>query len=211
MDLEECSDKISWAFEDDADEDQRLPIWVRNLRKSIDKSCLPKAISLKDASSDDVSALGLAEGIGQQAQHILREKLPLFAELLGMPYTEADEDELEAEFDKLKHLKERAEKKLGDSSLQEKKAYHTSFADGLAPLLDEQGQPKGAKTNTMLEFLMILNWPVIEKNCRTRRQLYELLQPMCANFKIELGGYERVEKMLERIEFSPANPGRPKK
>lgn len=211
MDLKEFNEKIGWAFEAGADEDERLPVWVRNLYKNIVKSCLPEVGTLKNASSDDFSALGFAFGAGIQCQDIIQEFAPLLASAMGIKFTEADSDELETEFSELEFLKKRAEEKLVAATREEKKTYYDSVADGQTPLIDEQGQPQGAKTNTPLEFLMIMSWPVIEENCRTRRQLYEKLQPMCKIFNIELGNYKRVEKIFERIDFTPAKPGRPKK
>ena len=211
MDPKEFNEKISWAFESGADEDDRLPVWVRNLYKNIVKSCLPEVGSLKDASIDDFSALGFAFGTGIQCQDIIQEFAPLLASAMGIEFTETDSDELQTEFSELEFLNKRAEEKLVAATREEKKIYYDSVADGQTPLIDEKGQPQGAKTNTPLEFLMIMSWPVIEENCRTRRQLYEKLQPMCKIFNIELGNYERVKKMLMRIGFNPAKPGRPKK
>ena len=211
MDQKELEEKILWLSETNALEDERLPIWVRNLLNNILKSCLPTISKMEDANPDGIELKGLAIGTGIQMKEILEEKLPQFLGIMGIDYSESDKIELEKEFNPLDELKEDVELELNVSKSLKKRKFHQAVAEGLEPILDEKGKLVLSKTNTSLEFLMLCLWPVIEDQCRNRIQLYEFLEPICGMLNIELGDFSRVVKMCERIRFSPAKPGRPKK
>ena len=211
MDQKEIEEKLGWAFESNALEDERLPIWVRNILRDIPKSYLPNISKMEEADPDGIELKGLAIGSGIQIKEILEEKLPQFADIMGIDYSESDQSELEEEFNLVDELEEEAQQELSVSKSSKKREFHQAVTEGLEPLLDEEGNLRLAKTNTSLEFLMLFLWPIIEDQCQNRPQLYEFLEPICGICNVELGDFLRVVKMCERIGFSPAKPGRPKK
>ena len=211
MDQKEIKEKLGWTFESNALEDERLPIWVRNIIRDIPKSYLPNSSKMEEADPDGIELKGLAIGTGIQIKEILEEKLRQFSDITGIDYSESDQSELEEEFKLVDELEEQAQQELNVSKSSKKREFHQAVTDGLEPILDERGYPLLAKTNTSLEFLMLFLWPQIDEKCQNRPQFHEFLKPICKIFKVELGDYERIEKMCERIGFSPAKPGRPKK
>ena len=211
MDQKEIKEKLCWAFESNALEDERLPIWVRNILRNIPKSYLPNISKMEGADPEGIELKGLVIGTGIQIKEILDEKLRQFSDITGIDYSESDQSELEEEFNLVDELEEEVQQELNVSKSSKKREFHKAVTDGLEPLLDEEGNLRLAKTNTSLEFLMLLLWPIIEDQCQNRPQLYEFLKPICVICNVELGEYERVEKMCERIGFSPAKSGRPKK
>ena len=211
MDQKEIEEKLGWAFESNALEDERLPIWVRNILRNIPKSYLPNSSKMEEADPEGIELKGLAIGTGIQIKEILEEKLSQLADITGIDYSESDQSELEEEFKMVDELEEQAQQELNVSKSSKKREFHQAVTDGLEPILDERGYPLLAKTNTSLEFLMLFLWPQIDEKCQNRPQLYEFLKPICVICNVELGEYERVEKMCERIGFSPAKPGRPRK
>ena len=210
MDQKEIEEKLGWTFESNALEDERLPIWVRNILRNIPKSYLPNNSKMEDADPDGIELKGLAIGTGLQIKEILDEKLPQLADIMGIDYSETDQIELVEEFNLLYELEEEVQQELNVSKSSKKREFHQAVTEGLEPLTDEEGNPRLAKTNTSLEFLMLSLWPVIEDQCLNRPQLYKFLDPICGICNVNLGDFLRVVKMCERIGFSPAKPGRPK-
>jgi hypothetical protein len=211
MDQKEIEEKLGWAFQSNALEDERLPFWVRNIIRNISKSYLPNISKMEEADPDGIELKGLAIGSGIQIKEILEEKLPQLADIMGIDYPESYQSELEEEFNLVDELEEKAQQELNVSKSSKKREFHQAVTDGLEPILDERGYPLLAKTNTSLEFLMLILWPQIDEKCQNRPQLYEFLKPICPKCKVELGNYRRVEKICERIGFCPAKSGRPKK
>ena len=142
--------------------------------------------------------------------------------------TELDKklDKIEEELTELKDFIGDYEGEITEGPNHEESEYLEGKSEGLQLIKDEEGQIKGAKDNTKLLSIMYSLWPVIEERCKTRRQLYEFLlkaffKPTSSKEKFDIlkvegdpplviGTYERVKKILERIEFSPARPGRPR-
>ena len=209
--------------------DEALPLWVRNIIKHFHLTGVKKlfdAISNEDFGSHGI---GLMAGSAKHIETML-ESLPEFKEeiLDLMKGTELDKklDQAEEEFTELKDFIGDYEQEISKGSNHEESKYLEGKSEGLQLIRDEEGQIKGVRDNTQLLFLIYRLWPVIEEQCKTRRELYEFLlkntwkssEPeekfnilmVEADPPSVVGSYERVEKILKRIRFNPATVGRPK-
>ncbi|MDA7758031.1 hypothetical protein N8920_09025, partial [Opitutales bacterium] len=135
-------------------------------------------------------------------------------------------DQAEEVFTEMKDFIGDYEQEISKGSNHEESKYLEGKSEGLQLIKDEEGQIKGARDNTQFLLLIYRLWPVIEEQCKTRRELYEFLLKITwkssetvEKFNILMveadpppvvGSYERVEKILKRIRFNPATVGRPK-
>ena len=209
--------------------DEALPLWVRNIIKHFHLTGVKKlfdAISNEDFGSHGI---GLMAGSVKHIETMLESLPEVKEEILDlMKGTELYKklDQAEEELIELKDFIGDYEQEISKGSNHEESKYLEGKSEGLQLIKDEEGQIKGARDNTQLLFLIYRFWPVIEVQCKTRREFYEfLLKNTWKSFEPEekfnilmveadppsvVGSYERVVKILKRIRFNPATVGRPK-
>lgn len=210
--------------------DEEIPVWVRNIIKHFHLTGVKKlfdAIGNEDFGSHGI---GLMVGSLKHIITILEDAPELDKDTLDqMKGTELDKklDQAEEDLTEFEDFIEIYQEKISKGSNHEESKYLEGKSEGLQLIKDEEGQIKGARDNTTLLVIMYLSWPVIEENCRTRRELYEYLlkmfwKPSNSDEKFNIlmveadppsiiGTYERVQKILKRIGFNPSSLGRPKK
>ena len=136
-------------------------------------------------------------------------------------------DEFEKDCEDLREFEKKTLKDIEAATNHKASEFYQGKSDGLKSLQDEEGNWQGTRLNTELLMIMLSLWPIIEKYLKTRREVYRLLLAIYwkrgnpdDKFDVEkaennpdpsVGSFERVKKMLERIGYNPAKPGRPKK
>jgi len=136
-------------------------------------------------------------------------------------------DEFEKDGEHFERFEEKTKEYKKAWSNHEASEFYQGKSKGLKSLQDEEGNWQGTRLNTELLLVMLSLWPTIEEHFKTRRDVYRLLLAIYfkrenpdAKFDLEkeesnpnpkVGSFERVKKMLKRIGFNPAKPGRPKK
>ena len=86
-----------------------------------------------------------------------------------------------------------------------------SILQRLQSIFDGYLNPKFVSLDTILTLAMLINWPYIQDNIKTRSDCYDYLTSLLFLKDFDVGSYERVEKFFERVGYSPAKPGRPMK
>jgi hypothetical protein len=210
-------------------DDEALPLWVRNIVKHFHGTgikALFDAIGSEDFGSHGI---GLLAGSAKHIEAMLEDLPEPDKDTLDlMKGTELDKklEQIEEELTELKDFIGDYEGEITEGPNHEESEYLEGKSEGLQLIKDEEGQIKGARENTKLLAIMYLAWPFIEEKCKTRRDVYEYLLRKCwkpekpgEQFDMqtveaypppEIGSYDRIKKILERIEFSPARPGRPR-
>ena len=98
-----------------------------------------------------------------------------------------------------------------DLSSEEEINFMNSKLQGLQSLFDGNLNLNFESLDTKLTLAMLMFWPYIQDNIMTRSECYNYLSSLPYLKDFDVGSYERVEKFFERIGYSPAKPGRPKK
>ena len=187
-----------------------LPIWVKTLREKLSSTVFKKFKGF-DEDADNIDISGFVSGA---AKH-LDESLDALSSKLDI---QIDQDvsydvpdshkEDENVFNSFIEDANESQKELNS---EDEIKFIDSKKEGLQSLFDENLNPKFESLDTKLTVAMLLNWLYIHDNIKTRPDCYKYLRNLPFLKDFDVGSYERVEKFFERIGFSPAKPGRPKK
>jgi hypothetical protein len=215
-------------------EDKSLPLWVRNIIESLHETSFKELAPLVDGEPSDPKTAGLAIGLAKHLETIasdIFEKIPNLEDL-NSKLSELGEfqnrmDELEQDSEKFEEYENKTLETINNGSNHDESNFLLGKSEGLQSLQDKDGNFKHQRKNTGVLMLLLISWPDIEEKCKTRRDVYEYLLRKCwkpekpgEQFDMqtveaypppEIGSYDRIKKILERIEFSPARPGRPRK
>ena len=215
-------------FDPESIDDESLPLWVRNAINHFHGTgvkLLLDVIRKKDFGPYEIGLLaGSAKHIDEILESLPKIKQEYLDKLKGTKVGKKF-DQIEHKLAEIKILIDGYERDISKDSNHEESKYLKGKSEGLQLIKDEEDQIKGARENTKLLALMYFVWPVVEENCKTRRELYEfLLKSTWKSSEPEekfniltveadppsvVGSYERVEKVLRRIGFNPAKAGRP--
>jgi hypothetical protein len=206
---QEYVDKVELALLPEAEKNRKLPRWVRNLRKKINNSIFKIYQKLNLNENDDPYEVAFKIGAAREMREYLYENLAKFENFTGKKTDPSDLDEFEEEYSVIEEIQQKKEQALTNAPRTELAKYHKGMSEGLEAVLDDDGQFKGGKEDSKIALLLLMSWPIIQDTIKTRRELYERLRFWFGEKRI--GDFKRMERMFERIKFSPAKPGRPRK
>ena len=106
---------------------------------------------------------------------------------------------------------EEANESSKDLNSEEEIKFMNAKLQGLQSIFDGNLNLKFESLDTKLILAMLINWPYIQDNIKTRSECYNYFTSLPFLKDFDVGSFERVEKFFERIGYSPAKPGRPKK
>ena len=191
--------KMELLGDEQAYSDGRLPAWVANLVQNLNKSVFREIADTGIQDMEQAYSKGFYAGLGKlfdqlmqktelpdQRDHEDIDDLPLIQELSNL-YTDSVKQENNS-----------------DEALCE---YFFGVKKGKESVLDEQGRLKHSTLSSELSLIMFAAWPYIDESISNRRQMYDFFVNRLG--KQRVGDFKRVEKFLQRIGFSPAEPGRP--
>ena len=118
------------------------------------------------------------------------------------------EKQLDEDEDLIKSFVEDAQNIQKDLDSETESEFLKSKIEGLSSLFTNDSNIIYESLDTNLTVSMLMAWPYINKNIKTRKECFKFLVVKLGESQI--GSYERVEKFFERIKFSPAVVGRPK-
>ena len=98
---------------------------------------------------------------------------------------------------------------IEDANQSDFSAFYANLAKGSQSFYTEDNQLKHGSLDSEISLFTLMCWPHIEHNMKTRKDCYHFLIEKLGEQRV--GSYERLEKYFERISFSPARVGRPKK
>jgi hypothetical protein len=206
---EEYSRKLELTDEPEAHLNTDLPIWVRNLRLKLNNTIFKPFQFLLEAEPDDLNASGYAIGLARPIKEKLFEKLDELTKLTGLEFTADDRAEFDKEYAELEEFKKEKDIEVENSTTDKASEYYGGVSEGMKSLWDKDGQIKGKKLDTDLALYMMMTWPWIEDVIRNRNQMHQVFVDIFG--KRRTGSLKRVHRFLERIQFSPAKRGRPRK
>ena len=192
---------------DGMDEDE-LPIWVTNLK---DKSMSSVFKKFKEYDSEDIDPNKLAGFVAGSFKHLNQVSDKILSKIdvpKDIEISEPLEKQLDEDEDLIRSFIEDVENTQKDLDSKTESEFLESKIEGLGSLFTNDSNIKYESLDTKLTFSMLIAWPYIHKNIKTRKECFKFL---VANLgESQIGSYERVEKFFERIKFSPAVVGRPK-
>ena len=197
-------------FVPDGMKEDDLPIWVKNLKDKLYSTVYKKFKEVED-KADETEIAGFISGT---AKH-LDESLESLSSKLDIPteqkISKSVLTRLEDEENLFNSFVEGLNESQKELNSEEEIKFLNSKLQGLRSIFDENLNPKFESLDTKLTLAMLMFWPYIQDNIKTRSECYNYLISLPFLKDFDVGSYERVEKFFERIGYSPAKPGRPKK
>ncbi|MDC1005635.1 hypothetical protein OAQ34_08410 [Opitutales bacterium] len=208
MNAEEYIEFLFNQFVPDGMNEDELPIWVINLKDKFMSSVFKK---FKEYDSEDIDPNQLAGFVAGAVKH-LEETSDKVLSKINVPkdieISEPLEKQLDEDEDLIRTFVEDTENIQKDLDSKTESEFLKSKIEGLSSLFTNDSNIKYESLDTKLTFSMLIAWPYIHKNIKTRKECFKFLVVKLGESQI--GSYERVEKFFERIEYSPAKVGRPK-
>jgi hypothetical protein len=209
MNPEEYCTLLLLALEPEAQNNEELPLWVRSLRSKLDDSVFKELVPLLLADPNDPKSAGFGIGAGRKLEQSLFDGISDLESKTGHTMSAEDLKEMKEELSVLQDFEKDNFNKIPKADLEELTIFSASILAGLESLYTKDGQLKHAEPRTRTVLFMLIFWPHIETKFKTRRECFEFLKVGLG--KNLVGSYDSVEKFFERIKYSPAKLGRPKK
>ena len=188
--------------------EDELPIWVINLKDKLISSVFKK---FNEYDSEDITLNQLAGFVTGAVKHLEETSGKVLSKIdvpKDIEISEPFEKQLDEDEDLIRTFVEDTEKIQKDLDSKTESECLESKIEGLGSLFTDDSNIKYESLDTKLTFSMLMEWPYIHKNIKTRKECFKFLVAKLGESQI--GSYERVEKFFERIKFSPAVVGRPK-
>ena len=197
-------------FIPDGMKEDDLPRWVKNLRGKLLSTVLSNFKEV-DKNADETEIAGFVSGAVKHLDESLENMLSKSDIPINQDVTNDDLDRFKDDLNLINSFVEEVNESQKELNSEEEIKFMNSKLQGLQSIFDENLNPKFESLDTKLTLAMLMFWPYILDNIKTRSECYNYLtsHPFLKDF--DVGSYERVEKFFERIGYSPAKPGRPKK
>lgn len=197
-------------FVPDGMKEDDLPTWVVNLKNKLFSTVFKKFKEV-DENADETKIAGFVSGTAKHLDESLEDMLSKF----DIPVDQDTSNDiftfLEDDKNLIDAFVEEANESQKDLNSKEETKFIKSKLQGLQSLFDGNLNLKFESLDTKITLAMLINWPYIQDNIKTRSECYNFLTSLPFLKDFDVGSYERVEKFFERIGYSPAKPGRPKK
>ena len=208
MNAEEYIEFLFNQFVPDGMNEDELPIWVINLKDKFMSSVFKK---FKEYDSEDIDPIKLDGFVAGSFKHLNQVSDKILSKIdvpKDIEISEQLEKQLDEDEDLIRSFIEDVENTQKDLDSKTESEFLESKIEGLGSLFTNDSNIKYESLDTKLTFRMLMEWPYIHKNIKTRKECFKFLVAKLGESQI--GSYERVEKFFERIKFSPAVVGRPK-
>ena len=208
MNAEEYIEFLFNQFVPDGMNEDELPIWVINLKDKFMSSVFKK---FKEYDSEDIDPNKLAGFVAGSFKHLNQVSDKILSKIdahKDIEISEQLEKQLDEDEDLIRSFIEDVENTQKDLDSKTESEFLESKIEGLGSLFTNDSNIKYESLDTNLTVSMLIAWPYIHKNIKTRKECFKFLVAKLGESQI--GSYERVEKFFERIKYSPAVVGRPK-
>ena len=197
-------------FVPDGMKEDDLPIWVKNLKDKLYSSVFKKFKQL-DQNTDETEISGFVSGAAKHLEESLEDFLSKSDIPINQTISNDNLDRFTDDENLINSFVEEVNESQKELNSEEEIKFMNSKLKGLQSIFDENLNPKFESLDTKLTLAMLMFWPYIQDNIKTRSECYNYLISLPFLKDFDVGSYERVEKFFERIGYSPAKPGRPKK
>ena len=196
-------------FVPDGMKEDDLPTWVKNLRNKLYSSVFKKFKQF-DENADKTEISGFISGAAKHLDESLEDSLSKSDIPINQDMSNDDLDRFKDDENLIISFIEEANESQNELNSEEDIKFTNSKLQGLQSLFDGNLNLNFESLDTKLTLAMLINWPYIQDNIKTRSKCYNYLSSLPFLKDCDVGSYERVEKFFERIGYSPAKPGRPK-
>ena len=197
-------------FVPDGMKEDDLPTWVKNLRDKLFSSVFKKFKQF-DENADEIDIAGFVSGAAKHLDESLEDLSSMSDIPINQDVTNDDLDRFQDDLNLINSFVEEANESQKDLNSTEENKFMNFKSVGNKSIFDENINLKFESLDTKLTLAMLMFWPYIQDNIKTRSECYNYLTSLPFLKDFDVGSYERVEKFFERICYSPAKPGRPKK
>lgn len=194
---------------DGMDEDD-LPTWVKNLRDKLFSTVFKKFKEV-DENADETEISGFVSGAAIHLDESLEDLLSKSDIPINQDISNDDLERFKDDENLINSFVEEVNESSKDLKSKENIKFTHSKLQGLQSLFDRNLNLNFESLDTKLTLAMLMFWPYIQDNIKTRSECYNYLTSLPFLKDFDFGSFERVEKFFERIGYSPAKPGRPKK
>ena len=208
MNPEEYLTFLEMAFEDNAENNPDLPVWVRSILSKLENSVLKEFAIISEGDPDNPADAGFAIGAVRHLKNTFDEKLAELENIFGMKLDPEDLAEMEDELSSLDDFKQDKIHEIEDANQSDFSAFYANLAKGSQSLYTEDNQLKHGSLDSEISLFMLMSWPHIEHNMKTRKDCYYFLIEKLGEQRV--GSYERLGKYFQRIRSRPVRVGRPK-
>ena len=181
-------------FVPDGMKEDDLPTWVVNLKNKLFSTVFKKFKEVDENADESLEDM------------LSKFDIPVDQDTSNDIFTFLEDDK-----NLIDAFVEEANESQKDLNSKEETKFIKSKLQGLQSLFDGNLNLKFESLDTKITLAMLINWPYIQDNIKTRSECYNFLTSLPFLKDFDVGSYERVEKFFERIGYSPAKPGRPKK
>jgi hypothetical protein len=196
-------------FVPDGMEEGDLPTWVKNLKDKLFSTVFKKFKEV-DENANETENAGFVSGAAKHLDESLKVLLPNIDIPIDQNIWNEVHDRFKDDENLINSFVEEANESSKDLNSEEEIKFMNSKLQGLQSIFDGNLNLKFESLDTKLTLAMLINWPYIQDNIKTRSECYNYLVSIPFLNDFDVGSYERVEKFFERIGYSPAKPGRPK-
>lgn len=208
MNSEEYIKFLFNQFVPDGMNEDELPTWVTNLKEKLMSSVFKKFNEYDSEDIDPNQLAGFVAGAGKHLEETTDKVLSKINVPKDIEISKQLEKQLHEDEDLIRSFVEDVENTQKDLDSKTESEFLESKIEGLGSLFTNDSNIKYESLDTNLTFSMLIAWPYIHKNIKTRKECFKFLVSKLG--KSQIGSYERVEKFFERIKYSPAVVGRPK-
>ena len=197
-------------FVPDGIKEDDLPTWVKNLMDKLFSSVFKKFKQF-DENADETEISGFVSGAAKHLEESLEDLFSKSDIPIKQKISKSVLTRLEGEENLFNSFVQGVNESQKELNSEEEIMFIKSKLQGLRSIFDENLNPKFESLDTKLTLAMLMFWPYIQDNIKTRSECHNYLISIPFLKDLDVGSYERVEKFFERIGYSPAKPGRPKK
>ena len=160
MNPEEYSTFLQMAFEDNAENNPDLPVWVRSILSKLENSVLKEFATIAEGDPDNPADAGFAIGAVRHLKNTFEEKLAELENIFGTKLDPEDLAEMEDELSSLDDFKQDKIHEIEAANQSDFSAFYSNLAKGSQSLYTKDNQIKLGSLESEISF-MLMSWPYI--------------------------------------------------
>jgi hypothetical protein len=150
-------------------------VWVRSILSKLENSVLKEFATLAEGHPDNNADAGFAIGALRDLKKILDKNLSELENICGIKLDPKDLAEMEEELSSLDDFKQDKIHEIEDANQSDFSAFYANLAKGSQSLYTEDNQLKHGSLDSEISLFILMSWPHIENNIKTRKDCYPFL------------------------------------
>ena len=161
-------------FVPDGMEEDDLPTWVKNLKDKLFSTVFKKFKEV-DENANETENAGFVRGAGKHLDEPLKVLLPNIDIPIAQNIWNEVHDRFKDDENLINSFFEEANESSKDLNSEEEIKFMNSKLQGLQSIFDGNLNLKFESLDTKLTLAMLINWPYIQDNIKTRSECYNYL------------------------------------